>query len=58
MQIDMFVELWRLSVLHPESSLRRITTEDFHEDKTAEDIWWKDFMPEVRMSLIHSWLGQ
>ena len=47
MQLDAFAELWRWSFSYPDSSIRRVTIEDFHDDKTEEDIWWKDFMPEV-----------
>lgn len=47
MQIDAFSELWRLSLSHPESSVKQIPMEDFHDDKTEGDIWWKDYLPEV-----------
>ncbi|CAG8159066.1 unnamed protein product [Penicillium olsonii] len=48
MQLDAFAELWRWSIAYPESSIKQITVEDFHEDKTEADIWWKDYMPEFR----------
>lgn len=48
MQIDTFAELWRMSISHPESSLKRITMEEFHEDLSEDDVWWKDYMPQVR----------
>lgn len=48
MQIDAFEQLWRWSFMYPESSLVRVTVEDFHDDNKARDqFWWKDFMPEV-----------
>ncbi|CAG7925231.1 unnamed protein product [Penicillium olsonii] len=48
MQLDAFAELWRWSIAYPESSIKQITVEDFHEDKSEADIWWKDYMPEFR----------
>ncbi|KAH8428356.1 FAD-dependent oxidoreductase [Aspergillus melleus] len=48
MQLDAFAELWRWSVAYPDSSVKQITIDDFHDDKTEEDIWWKDHMPEFR----------
>lgn len=50
MQLDAFAELWRWSVEYPESSVKRIMMEDFHDDKTEEQIWWKNYMPKVRNS--------
>jgi hypothetical protein len=48
MQLRSFSELWDMSFLYPESSLRRITAEDvFNDNRSEDDIWWKDFMPEV-----------
>ena len=47
MQLDAFAELWRWSVAYPDSSIKQITIDDFHDDKTEEDIWWKDYMPEA-----------
>ena len=47
MQLDAFAELWRWSIAYPESSIKQIIIEDFHDDKTEEDIWWKDYMPQV-----------
>ncbi|OGM48266.1 hypothetical protein ABOM_002115 [Aspergillus bombycis] len=46
MQLDAFAELWRWSIAYPDSSIKQITIEDFHDDKTEDDIWWKDYMPE------------
>ena len=47
MQLEAFAELWRLSIEHPESSVKRILIEDFHDNKTEDEVWWKDYMPEV-----------
>ncbi|KAK5086229.1 hypothetical protein LTR70_000015 [Exophiala xenobiotica] len=47
MQLEAFAELWRLSIEHPESSVKRILIEDLHDNKTEDEVWWKDFMPEV-----------
>jgi len=47
MQLEAFAELWRLSIEHPESSVKRCLIEDFHDHKTEDEIWWKDYMPEV-----------
>ncbi len=47
MQLDAFAELWRWSDAYPESSIKKIPIEDFHDDKTEDDIWWKEYMPEV-----------
>jgi len=48
MQLCSFYELWDMSLLYPESSLRRITAEDvFNDDRSEDGIWWRDFMPEV-----------
>lgn len=52
MQLDAFSELWRWSIAYPESSIKQITIEDFHDDKTEEDIWWKDYMPQVRWAAL------
>ena len=51
MQLDAFAELWRWSIEHPESSVRRIMVEDFHDHGSKDDIWWKDYMPEVGNSM-------
>lgn len=55
MQLDAFAELWRWSIAYPESSIKQITIEDFHDDKTEEDIWWKDYMPQVRLAVLFGW---
>lgn len=57
MQRDAFAELWRLSVSRPESSIRQVYAEDFHDDKTEDDIWWKDYVPEVRFTLLMSYVS-
>ncbi|RKU43778.1 hypothetical protein DL546_004126 [Coniochaeta pulveracea] len=49
MQLDSFAVLWRLAVTNPESSLRRIVMEDFHDDKTIDQIWYRGKMPEFRV---------
>ena len=53
MQLDAFAELWRWSIEHPESSIRQIMIDDFHNDKTDDQIWWKGYMPETRNFLVH-----
>lgn len=58
MQLDAFAELWRWSFTYPDSSIRRITIEDFHDDKTEDDIWWKDFMPEVTFLMEFKWVKE
>lgn len=48
MQRDTFAELWRLAIRFPESSVKRIRMEEFFDDeRTAEDFWYKDFVPDV-----------
>ncbi|OJJ08939.1 hypothetical protein ASPVEDRAFT_77504 [Aspergillus versicolor CBS 583.65] len=53
MQLDAFAELWRWSDAHPESSIKKIPIEDFHDDKTEDDIWWKDYMPDVSSEALY-----
>lgn len=49
MQRDTFIELWRLAGRFPESSVKRIPIEDFFdEERTEDDLWFKDFVPGVR----------
>lgn len=51
MQLDAFAELLRWSTAYPESSIKRITLNDiFDEEKTETEIWWKDYVPDVRKS--------
>lgn len=49
MQLDSFAVLWSLAVSNPESSVKRIEMEDFHDDKTIDQIWYKGKMPEFRV---------
>jgi D-amino-acid oxidase len=48
MQEETFREFWKWSQLYPESSIRRITIEDFFDDEDT-DIWWKVWVPEVKL---------
>lgn len=51
MQRDTFIELWRLANRFPESSVKRIPMEEFFdEERTEDDLWFKDFVPDVRNS--------
>lgn len=56
MQLDAFAELWRLSVSTPESGLKQITIEDILDTVPADQIWWKDYVPEVTRPLVHKFL--
>ncbi|KAJ4371411.1 hypothetical protein N0V83_004628 [Neocucurbitaria cava] len=49
MQLDSFAVLWQLAVSNPESSIRRIEMNDFHDDKTIDQIWYRDALPEFRV---------
>jgi D-amino-acid oxidase len=49
MQLDSFAILWSLAVSNPESSIRRIEMNDFHDDKTIDQIWYKGKLPEFRI---------
>ena len=53
MQLDAFAELWRMSIRNPESSIKHMTiNEVYNEVKTEDDIWWKDYVPEVSRQII------
>lgn len=57
MQRDTFAELWRLAIRFPESSVKRIPMEEFFDDeRTAEDLWYKDFVPGVLASMLPNYL--
>ncbi|KAJ5085915.1 hypothetical protein N7532_010686 [Penicillium argentinense] len=48
MQLRSFSELWNMNARHPDSGIKRITLEDiFDDDRSEDDIWWKNFMPEI-----------
>jgi len=49
MQLDSFAVLWSLAVSNPESSIRRIELLDFHDDKTIDQIWYNEKLPEFRI---------
>ncbi|KAF1845054.1 nucleotide-binding domain-containing protein [Cucurbitaria berberidis CBS 394.84] len=49
MQLDSFAVLWSLAVSNPESSIRRIEMNDFHDDKTIDEIWYKGKMPDFQV---------
>lgn len=49
MQLDSFVVLWSLAVSNPESSIKRIEMNDFHDDKTIDQIWYNGKLPEFRI---------
>ncbi|EXL71840.1 hypothetical protein FOPG_12538 [Fusarium oxysporum f. sp. conglutinans race 2 54008] len=50
MQRDTFIELWRLANRFPESSVKRIPMEEFFdEERTEDDLWFKDFVPDFRL---------
>lgn len=53
MQLDAFAELWRLSISTPESGLKQITIEDILDTVSEDQIWWKDYVPEVALPLVH-----
>ncbi|RTE70458.1 hypothetical protein BHE90_015156 [Fusarium euwallaceae] len=49
MQMDAFTELWRLAIRHPESSVKRLPMEEFYDnERSDDDLWFKDFMPGFR----------
>ncbi|KAJ5817471.1 hypothetical protein N7447_009704 [Penicillium robsamsonii] len=49
MQRDTFAELWRLAIRYPESSVKMIPMEEFFEvERTDEDLWYKDYVPNFR----------
>ncbi|KAJ4345647.1 uncharacterized protein N0V89_011781 [Didymosphaeria variabile] len=53
MQLDAFVELWRLSDTCPGSGVKKMSINDvFDEEKGDRDVWWKDHVTEFR------WLGK
>jgi hypothetical protein len=55
MQLRSFSELWNMSAHHPDSGIKRITLDDiFDDDRSEENIWWKNFMPEVSITLMLS----
>jgi D-amino-acid oxidase len=49
MQLDSFAVLWSLALSNPESSIKRIEMLDFHDDKSIDDIWYREKMPEFRV---------
>lgn len=49
MQLDSFAVLWSLAVSNPASSIRRIEMNDFHDDKTIDQIWYNGKMPQFRV---------
>lgn len=49
MQLDSFAVLWSLAVSNPESSIKRIEMNDFHDDKTIDQIWYRGKLPEFRV---------
>ena len=52
MQRDTFAELWRLAIRFPESSVKKIPMEEFFDnDRTDDDLWYKDYVPNVLRTL-------
>ncbi|KAF5639630.1 d-amino-acid oxidase [Fusarium sp. NRRL 52700] len=50
MQRDTFIELWRLASRYPESSVKKIPMEEFFDkERTEDDLWFKDFVPDFRL---------
>ncbi|KAF5970008.1 d-amino-acid oxidase [Fusarium bulbicola] len=50
MQRDTFIELWRLARRYPESSVKTIPMEEFFDkERTEDDLWFKDFVPDFRL---------
>lgn len=53
MQHETFAELWRLAIRFPESSVKRIPMEEFFDDeRTVEDLWYREFVPDVIASIL------
>ncbi|CAG9945489.1 unnamed protein product [Clonostachys rosea f. rosea IK726] len=47
-QRDTFSELWRLASRFPESSVKKITMEEFFNgERTGDDLWFREFVPDV-----------
>jgi hypothetical protein len=52
MQRDTFDELRRLAIRYPESSVKMIPMEEFFDvERTDEDLWYKDYVPNVHEAL-------
>jgi D-amino-acid oxidase len=49
MQLDSFAVLWSLAMSNPESSIKRIEMLDFHDDKSIDEIWYREKMPGFRV---------
>lgn len=59
MQRDTFTELWNMAIRFPESSVKRITHEEyFDEERTADDFWYQSFVPDVWLPITQAFVSQ